>query len=116
MKPLEHRTESVETILAIWLNDELQGQVALHGNLTSTTLPAMPSVAAAAGYWDRLDDDVVAALNYAVEHAFVDNYSGTGYDTFNQAVVSVMDDGADIQVALTDAQAAVEIAIEGYPG
>ena len=81
------------------------------GNLTSTTLPAMPSVAAAAGYWDRLDDDVVAALNYAVEHAFVDNYSGAGYDTFNQAVVSVMDDGAEIQAALTDAQTAVETAI-----
>jgi len=81
------------------------------GNLTSTTLPAMPSVAAGAGYWDRFDDDVVAALNYAVEHAFVDNYSGTGYDTFNQAVVSVMDDGADVQTALTDAQTAVETAI-----
>ncbi|MBN1138688.1 MAG: extracellular solute-binding protein [Anaerolineae bacterium] len=81
------------------------------GNLTSTTLPAMPSVAAAAGYWDRLDEDVAAALKYATEHAFVDNYSGTGYDTFNQAVVSVMDDGADIQTALTDAQTVVETEI-----
>lgn len=81
------------------------------GNLTSTTLPAMPSVAAAAGYWDNLDEDVAAALTYATEHAFVDNYDGSGYDTFNQAVLSVMDDGTAIETALTDAQTAVETAI-----
>lgn len=81
------------------------------GNLTSTTLPAMPSVAAAAGYWDKLDQDVAAALTYATGHAFVDNYDGTGYDTFSQAVVIVMDSGADIQTALTDAQTTVETAI-----
>jgi multiple sugar transport system substrate-binding protein len=80
--------------------------------LSSGTVPALPSVAAAAGYWDALDDDTAAALHFAIDHATVDNYNGTGYDTFTSAVVSVMDDGADIETALADAQSTVTADIE----
>jgi multiple sugar transport system substrate-binding protein len=77
-----------------------------------STLPALPSVAAAAGTWDNLDEDTANALKYATEHAYVDNYNGTGYDTFRAAVVDVMDNGAAIETALADAQTQVEADIE----
>ena len=83
-------------------------QIFVQSSSSGTSLPAMPSVAAAAGTWDNLDEGASAALKYAVDHAFIDTYDGTGYDTFTQAVVSVMDDGAAIETALADAQSQVE--------
>jgi multiple sugar transport system substrate-binding protein len=80
--------------------------------LSSGTLPALPSVAAAGGYWNNLDEEVAAALQFAIEHAYVDNYDGVGYDTFTNAVVAVLDQGVDVAVALADAQSRVEAEIE----
>ncbi len=80
--------------------------------LATGTVPAMPSVAAAGGYWNNLDAEVAAALQYAIEHAYVDNYNGVGYDIFGAAVADVMDNGTAIETALTNAQSEVEAAIE----
>jgi multiple sugar transport system substrate-binding protein len=88
------------------------GQRGPFNALSTGTMPALPAVAVAAGYWDSLDEDFAAALNYAIEHAYVDTYDGTGYDIFRAAVVSVMDDGTAIETALADAQSEVEAAIE----
>jgi multiple sugar transport system substrate-binding protein len=80
--------------------------------LSSGTVPALPSVAAAAGYWDALDEETAAALRYAIDHSYVDNYNGTGYDTFTSAVVDVMDNGTAIETALADAETTVTADIE----
>jgi multiple sugar transport system substrate-binding protein len=80
--------------------------------VSTGTVPALPSVAVAAGYWDNLDEDFSAALEYAIEHATIDTYDGTGYDAFRAAVVDVMDNGTAIETALADAQSEVEAAIE----
>ncbi len=95
-----------------FLAQQPAGQRGPFNALSTGTLPALPSVAVAAGYWDNLDEEFAAALKYATEHAYFDTYNGTGYDTFRAAVVSVMDDGVAIETALADAQSGVEAAIE----
>jgi multiple sugar transport system substrate-binding protein len=95
-----------------FLIQQQQGQRGPFNALSTGTVPALPSVAAAGGYWDNLDEGVAAALQYAIEHAYVDNYNGVGYDTFSSAVVDVMDNGTAIETALADAQTAVEAEIE----
>jgi len=100
-----------------FLAQQPAGQRGPFNALSTGTVPALPSVAVAAGYWDSLDEESAAALRYATEHAFIDTYEGTGYDTFRAAVVSVMDDaelrtGVAIETALADAQSEVEAAIE----
>jgi multiple sugar transport system substrate-binding protein len=95
-----------------FLAQQPAGQRGPFNALSTGTIPALPSVAVAAGYWDNLDEDFSAALKYATEHAYIDTYDGTGYDTFRAAVVSVMDDGVAIETALAAAQTEVEAAIE----
>jgi len=98
-----------------WISFLAQQQAGQRGpfNAFATgTVPALPSVAAAAHYWDNLDKEVAAALQYAIEHSFVDNYNGVGYDPFYAAVVEVMDNGTAVETALADAQSQVEAEIE----
>ena len=95
-----------------FLSQQPAGQRGPFNALSTGTVPALPSVAVAAGYWDNLDEDFAAALEYATEHATIDTYDGTGYDTFRAAVVGVMDNGTAIETALADAQSEVEAAIE----
>jgi multiple sugar transport system substrate-binding protein len=126
-KPDDHTTPAVVDGLSIsagtqkadlawkWISFLAQQQGEQRGPfnaLATGTVPALPSVAAAAGYWDNLDEGVAAALHYAIEHAYVDNHGGTGYDTFTSAVVGVMDNGTAIETALADAQTQVEAEIE----
>jgi multiple sugar transport system substrate-binding protein len=126
-KPDDHSTPAVVDGLSIsagtqkadlawkWISFLAQQQAGQRGpfNAFATgTLPAMPSVAAASGYWENLDEGVAAALQYATEHAYVDNYNGTGYDTFSNAVVDVMDNGTAVETVLADAQTQVEAEIE----
>jgi multiple sugar transport system substrate-binding protein len=131
-KPDDHTTPAVVDGLSIsagtqkadlawkWISFLAQQQGGQRGPfnaLANGTVPALPSVAAAGGYWDNIDKDVAAALQYAIEHAYVDNYNGVGYDTFSSAVVDVMDNaelraGTAIETALADAQTQVEADIE----
>ena len=75
-------------------------------------MPAQPSVAAASGFWDKLDAEMAAALQYAVDHAYVDKYNGVGYGTFSSAVMDVIENDAVIETALANAQVQVEDQIE----
>jgi multiple sugar transport system substrate-binding protein len=95
-----------------FLAQQPAGQRGPFNALSSGTVPALPSVAVAAGYWDNLDEAFAAALKYAIEHAYIDTYDGVGYDTFRDAVMGVMDNGTAIEAALADAQSEVEAAIE----
>ena len=95
-----------------FLAQQPAGQRGPFNTLSSGTVPALPSVAVAAGYWDNLDEEFTAALNYAIDHATIDTYDGTGYDIFRAAVVDVMDNGTAIETALADAQSEVQAAIE----
>jgi multiple sugar transport system substrate-binding protein len=126
-KPDDHTTPGVVDGLSIsagtkkanlaweWISflaQQSAGQRGPFNALSTGTVPALPSVAVAAGYWDNLDEDFAAALQYATDHATIDTYDGTGYDTFRAAVVDVMDNGTAIETALADAQSEVEAAIE----
>ncbi len=95
-----------------FLAQQPAGQRGPFNALSTGTVPGLPAVAVAAGYWDSLDGDFAAALKYAIEHATIDTYDGSGYDTFRAAIISVMDDGAAIETALADAQSEVAAAIE----
>ena len=95
-----------------FLAQQPAGQRGPFNALSTGTVPALPAVAVAAGYWDSLDEDFAGALEYAIEHAVIDTYDGTGYDTFREAVVDVMDNGTAVETALAAAQTEVEAAIE----
>jgi ABC-type glycerol-3-phosphate transport system substrate-binding protein len=95
-----------------FLAQQPAGQRGPFNTLSTGTVPALPAVAVAAGSWDNLDEEFAAALKYAMEHAAIDTYDGTGYDTFRAAVVSVMDNGTAVETALAEAQTEVEAAIE----
>ena len=95
-----------------FLAQQPAGQRGPFNALSTGTVPALPAVAVAAGYWDSLDEDFAAALQYATEHATIDIYDGPGYDIFRQAVVDVMDNGTAIATALADAQSEAETAID----
>ncbi|MFN2224973.1 MAG: extracellular solute-binding protein, partial [Anaerolineae bacterium] len=95
-----------------FLAQQTGGQFGPFNALSTGTLPALPSVAVAAGYWDDLDEEFAAALTFATEHAYIDTYDGGGYDAFRAAVVDVLDNGTAIETALADAQSEVEATIE----
>jgi len=95
-----------------FLAQQSAGQRGPFNALSTGTVPALPSVTVTAGYWDNLSEDFSAALKYAIEHAYIDTYDGTGYDTFRTAVTDVMDNGTPIETALAGAQKEVEAAIE----
>jgi len=80
--------------------------------MDSSTVPAMPSVAAAAGFWDGLEKETAAALTFATGHAFVDTYDGTGYDAFTEAVRGVIESGTAVETAMAGAQAQAQAEIE----
>ena len=95
-----------------YLAQQPAGQRGPFNALSTGTVPALPAVAVAAGYWDNLDEGFAAALKYAIEHAYIDNYNGPGYDAFRAAVVDVMDNGTAIETALASAQTEAEADIE----
>ncbi|MBN1318021.1 MAG: extracellular solute-binding protein [Anaerolineales bacterium] len=98
-----------------WVSFLAQQQARQRGRFNmqgGTAVPSMPSVAAASGFWDNLDEETTAAVNYAIEHAYVDSYDGVGYDTFTEAVQAIMDGISDIDSLLAGAQAAIETEIE----
>lgn len=98
-----------------WISYLVQQRVGQRGRydvLMGRAVPALASVAEASGYWDALDEDLATAQRYALEHAYVDNYGGTGYEPFNAAVLAVMDDGVAVETAMADAQTEVEAVIE----
>ena len=75
-------------------------------------VPALPSVAAAGGFWDNLDAGPEAALRYAIDHAYVDTYGGAGYGAFYNAVVDIIENGTEVETALANAQVVAEDEIE----
>jgi ABC-type glycerol-3-phosphate transport system substrate-binding protein len=125
--PADHSTPAVVEGLSIsagtqktdlawkWVSFLVQQQGGQRGPfqaLSSGSIPALPSVAAAAGIWDNLDEGSAAALKYAAEHAYIDTYDGSEYDLFRSAVVDVMDNDTPIETALSSAQTEAEAAIE----
>lgn len=98
-----------------WVSFLAQQQARQRGRFDmqgGTAVPSMPSVAAASNFWNNVDEETTNAINYAIEHSYIDNYGGTGYDTFTDAVVSIMDGNTAIDSVLADAQATAETEIE----
>lgn len=78
----------------------------------ASTLPARRSTAEASGFWDEVDEDLGAALEYASEHAFTLRGPGGGLSALSEAFEAVMDGDKTVEAALADAQIAAEEAIE----
>jgi len=97
-----------------WVSFLSQQQVnttrkSIEGNMT---VPARPAAAAASGFWDQVDDEPAAALQYAIDHAYVDKYKGAGYEVFSSAVKGVIENGWPVERALAGAQVQAEDQIE----
>ncbi|MGW8318050.1 MAG: extracellular solute-binding protein [Candidatus Promineifilaceae bacterium] len=78
----------------------------------ASTLPARLSTAEASGFWDEVDEELGAALAYAVDRAFPTSAPEGGYAALRDAFEAVMDGEKSVEAALADAQIAAEDAIE----
>lgn len=76
----------------------------------NSAVPARRSVAEASGFWEAVDPELGAALQYALDHAYLYNY-GLGYGPFNEAVDDVLLQGMSIEEALAQAQTQAETQI-----
>ncbi len=72
------------------------------------SLPARRSVAEASGVWDELDEELVPALRFAVEHGFTPIYPPGGSEELYQIVSSIIDKGRDAADVLAEAQKAFD--------
>jgi ABC-type glycerol-3-phosphate transport system substrate-binding protein len=74
-------------------------------------LPARRSVAESSGFWEDADDELTAALEYAVEHTYVPRIT-TGYDPFFDAINQILAGDKTVEDALAAAQTQAEADIE----
>lgn len=75
-----------------------------------TSLAARRTVAAASGFWEKVDEELGAALEFALDHGY-QTINGTGfevYDAVNKASIAIVEEGESVEDALADAQVAVE--------
>lgn len=79
-------------------------------------MAARRSAAEGSGFWDGLDDDLAAALRYALEHPFVTNPANASLTrALSQALAAVLQEGEDVEQALAEAQQAVTSAASEVP-
>ena len=83
-----------------WLNNLSLQTVDLLG---LQFLPARRSVAEASGFWDNADEELGAALRFAVEHAYVSDWQ-PGYDAMSDAIDEILTGIKPVEEALADAQ------------
>lgn len=80
-----------------------------------TAVPARRSVAEAAGFWDRVDPELGAALRYALDHAYFFRFvAGYNSSAFYEAVNAILTGNRPVAAALADAQAQAEIDIANF--
>ena len=90
-----------------WLNNLSLQTIDLMG---LQFLPARRSVAEASGFWEDADEELGAALRFAVEHAYVADWQ-PGYDAMSDAIDEVLTGVKPVEDALADAQAEAMIDI-----
>jgi len=91
-----------------WLNYLNQQKTDLLG---LQVLPARRSVAEASGFWDDVDEEYGAALEFALDHAYVMQWQ-TGYDVLSDAIDAVLNGEKSVEDALADAQTQARLDIE----
>jgi multiple sugar transport system substrate-binding protein len=70
-------------------------------------LPARRSVAEAGGYWDGLDEELAAALHYALDHSYVAR-EAVGDGAFDDALNAILKGDRSVEDALAEAQSQAE--------
>lgn len=78
-----------------------------------SAVPARRSVAEASGFWEKVDPEFGEALQYALDHAYVIQFT-PGYAPFLQAEEAVLLEGQSVEEALAEAQAASEMEIADF--
>ena len=73
----------------------------------TSSLPARQSVANASGYWDDIDPELGAAIEFAVNHALDIDFV-PGYGPLRDAVIDILNGDKTLEDALVDAQTAAE--------
>ncbi|MCO5199005.1 MAG: extracellular solute-binding protein [Anaerolineae bacterium] len=73
----------------------------------TSSLPARQSVANASGYWDDIDLELGAAIEFAVNHALDIDFV-PGYGPLRDAVIDILNGDKTLEDALADAQTAAE--------
>jgi ABC-type glycerol-3-phosphate transport system substrate-binding protein len=90
-----------------WLNNLSLQTVDLMG---LRFLPARRSVAEASGFWEESDEELGAALRFAVEHAYAMDWQ-PGYDALFDAIDDILSGEKSVEGALADAQIQARIDI-----
>lgn len=93
-----------------FLSRQTSDLAAIFGGRAS--LPARTSVAEASGFWDEVDEELGAALAYAIDHAYTTKLTSGVYEAFNEAFEAVMAEDKTVEAALADAQIAAEQSLD----
>jgi multiple sugar transport system substrate-binding protein len=75
-------------------------------------LPARRSVAESSGFWEDADEELTAALQYAIDHEYIPRTT-TGYGAFFDAVEAILAGEKSVEDALAAAQTQAEADIRG---
>lgn len=95
-----------------WINFLSQQQSPNEFN-QGTAVPARRSVAEASGFWDQVDPEYGDALQYALDHAYITQFT-PGYGPFLGAADAVLQEGQSVEEALAEAQAMAETQIADF--
>lgn len=93
-----------------WM-DFVSRQAQEQGGAFVQFLPARRSVAETNGFWDRTDEELAAALRYAIDHGYVTRWR-TGYQAGQDALEAVLKGEQTPEDALAAAQTQAEDEIE----
>jgi ABC-type glycerol-3-phosphate transport system substrate-binding protein len=74
-------------------------------------LPARRSAAEASGFWETVDEELAAALRYAIEHSYTTG-EGPGYEAFLGAIEAILEEEKPVEAALAEAQAQAQAEIQ----
>jgi multiple sugar transport system substrate-binding protein len=79
--------------------------------LGMTFMPARASAAETSGYWDDVDEELAAALRYALDHGYATR-EPVGYSAFDDAIRAILKGEKSVADALADAQTQAETDIQ----
>ena len=98
------------------LTEQNSNEFAFFGGDGPTSLPARQSVAEASGVWDEMDEALVPAAQFAVEHGFVSSYPPAAGEKLYGLLSTIIDEEKETGEALAEAQEEFDSGIEEILG
>ena len=97
-----------------FLSQQFGNELTFHSYDNEIQLPARQSVTEASGIWEALDEEMVAAVQYAAAHGFAPQALPVGSDAMYRIVRTVIEEQRDIGEVMAEAQQAFDMESEMF--